>query len=146
MQAVDVSVLDITSLQCDPRYMLASIMYIVLGKGFGLFDSTTVTDQFTQGNLFFAGNDEFNDLFDDFAKLSFGFSLSSILQTIQYVALFFEVPLNKELPSSAKNDKDNAFKVIIILIIFTIKLADFIKNQGYYEDFLAFQTHNKEQL
>jgi len=44
------------------------------------------------------------------------------------VALFFEVPLNKELPSSAKNDKDNAFKVIVILIIFTIKLADFIKN------------------
>jgi hypothetical protein len=49
------------------------------------------------------------------------------------VALFFEVPLNKELPSSAKNDKDNAFKVIIylffslLILLILSKIRDIMK-------------------
>lgn len=117
MQLIDCTILDIQTLQYKPRALVASFMYIILGKHFKQFTVQQIFEEFPKSSLYLIDQQHmFNDLFGDFLIYSFGFQLADLLPTIQYASTFFKLPLNFDLPTAAKINKENVLEVIIIIL------------------------------
>ena len=124
MQLVDCSLLDVQTLQYKSRTLIASLMYLVLGKHYKQFSIQQIVEEFPKSSLYLLDNEyAFNDLFEDFLLYSFGFQLIDLLPSIQYVSSYFKIPLNFDLPTAAKVNKENVLEVKVTfysLIIFAI--------------------------
>ena len=118
MQLIDCSVLEIQTLQYKPRTLIASFMYMTLGKHFKQFTSQQIYEEFPKSSLYLIDQQyAFNDLFGDFLVYSFGFQLVDLLPSIQYASTFFKLPLNFDLPTAAKINKENVLEVRLIYYI-----------------------------
>lgn len=128
MQIIDCVVLDIQTLQYKPRALIASVMYMLLGKYFKQFSNNQMFEQFPRNSSYLLDKtNQFNDLFDKFLLYSFGFELSDLLPSVQYVSTFIKLPINLDLPKAVKMTKE---KVL----------------EGHFEEFLAYQTHNVNNI
>jgi len=124
MQLIDCAILDVQTLQYKPRTLIASFMYMTLGKYFKQFTTQQIHDEFPHSSLHLINQEyAFNHLFGDFLIYSFGFELIDLLPSIQYGSTFFKLPLNFDLPTAAKINKENVL-------------------EGHFEEFLAYQTHH----
>jgi len=123
MQMIDCAVLDAQTLQYKPRALIASVMYVLLGKYFNQFNSNQMFEQFPDNDYYLHPSNQFNNLFGNFLLYSFGFELKDILPSIQYVATYVKLPLHVDMPKAVKMSKENIL-------------------EGHFEEFLAFQTHH----
>ena len=98
MQLIDTILLDLVSLQYQPRAIIASVLYILLAYHFGQVTKEGIASEFSCSSHFLSPEYPFNDLFSDFLAQSFGFQLAELLPTIQYVAVFMSMPFNYDLP------------------------------------------------
>ena len=115
MQLVDCTLIDAQTLQYKSRALIASLMYLVLGKHYKQFSVQQIVDDFPKSSLYLLDNEyAFNDLFENFLLYSFGFQLIDLLPSIQYASTYFRLPLNFDLPTAAKVNKENVLEVIII--------------------------------
>ena len=115
MQLIDCSLLDSQTLQYKSRALIASLMYLVLGKHYKQFSVQQIVDDFPKSSLYLLDNEyAFNDLFENFLLFSFGFQLIDLLPSIQYASTYFRLNLNFDLPTAAKVNKENVLEVIII--------------------------------
>lgn len=113
MQLIDCAMLDVQTLQYKPRDVIASFMYILLGKYFKQFTEQQIYEEFSKSSLYLIDQQiAFNDLFGDFLLYSFGFQLVDLLPSIQYASTFLKLPLNFDLPTAAKINKENVLEVI----------------------------------
>lgn len=103
MQILDIAVLDIITLQYQPRAIIAATMYLLMGHYMEHFTLDKISEEFMYGSAFLDPDNLFNDLFSDFLGQSFGFQIPELLPTIQYVASFMSLPFNYDLPSVAQN-------------------------------------------
>lgn len=101
-QLIDLVVLDIATLRYSPRALVASAMYILLAFHFGQATIEEIATQFPRGSFFLNEQYPFNDLFSNFLRSSFGFSLPELLPTIQFVAEFLLLPFSYDIPASHK--------------------------------------------
>lgn len=112
MQFVDCAILDVQTLQYKPRTLIASFMYMTLGKYFKQFSAQQIYEEFPKSSLYLIDQQyAFNDLFGDFLLYSFGFQLVDLLPSIQFASTFFKLPLNFDLPTAAKINKENVLEV-----------------------------------
>lgn len=112
MQLIDCACVDVQTLQYKPRTLIASFLYIVLGKHYKQFTVDQIYDEFPRSSLYLLDQEyAFNDLFGDFLLYSFGFQLVDLLPGIQYASTFFKLPLNFDLPTAAKINKENVLEV-----------------------------------
>lgn len=124
MQIIDCITLDAKTLQYKPRALIASIMYVLLGKYFKNFTAQQIFEEFPRNSRYLLDSDcAFNELFGNFLIYSFGFELTDLLPTIQYIATYIRLPISLELPKAVKMSKENIL-------------------EGHFEEFLAFQTHH----
>ncbi len=115
MQMIDCAVLDSQTLQYKPRALIASVMYVLLGKYFNQFNSNQMFEQFSNNNFSLMDQtNEFNQLFGNFLSYSFGFELNDLLPSIQYVATYVKLPLSLEMPKAVKMNKENILEVTLI--------------------------------
>ena len=115
MQLIDCSLLDSQTLQYKSRALIASLMYLVLGKHYKQFSVQQIVDDFPKSSLYLLDNEyAFNDLFENFLLFSFGFQLIDLLPSIQYASTYFRLNLNFDLPTAAKVNKENVLEVAII--------------------------------
>lgn len=122
MQIMDLIILDHTSLLYQPRGLVVSIMFLILGIYTGEFDVQKIWNEFTfSSNGFLNPESEFNQLFIEFIFLSFGFQLHDLAPTIQYVSSFMGIPFNYDLPMCFQNKS---------------------ALDGHFEEFLSHQTHH----
>lgn len=113
MQIIDCAVLDIQTLQYKPRTLIAAFMYLTIGKHYKQFTVEQIYEEFPSSSLYLLDQEyAFNDLFGDFLLYSFGFQLIDLLPSIQYASTFFKLPLNFDLPTAAKINKENVLEVI----------------------------------
>ena len=99
MQLLDVSVLDVMTLQYHPRAIIAAAFYVLLAFHFGQATREEISTVFCQSSQFLTLCHPFNDLFSNFLEQSFGFQLQELLPTIQYIATFMALPFNYQLPA-----------------------------------------------
>ena len=112
MQLIDITALDIQTLQYKPRALLASIMYLLLGKHYKQFSAEQILEEFPRSSYFLINEEiEFNVLFQDFLIYSFGFQLCELLPSVQYASTFFILKMNYDLPTAAKVNKENVLDV-----------------------------------
>ena len=122
MQIIDLIVLDNTWLQYQPRGLVVSIMFLILGIHVGEYDIEMIVNEFVfSSNRFLNHNSLYTQVFSDFLVLSFGVQLHDLAPTIQYVSSFMGVPFNYDLPMSAQQNGDIT---------------------KHYEEFLSSQTHH----
>ncbi|KAL4439130.1 hypothetical protein ABPG74_008905 [Tetrahymena malaccensis] len=126
MQIMDFSILDVQTLQIKATQLHCSIMYLVLGKAHGIYTIEDIQNRVAEGFIFTKQTQEFNDIYNEFASVSFGISIQNIIPCIQYISKFFILPVNNSLPFIISEMKEPL--------------------QGNYEDFLQYQTHNKNQI
>lgn len=98
MQIIDIALLDVISLQYQPRAIVASVMYILLGYHFGQFFKDSIASEVENNSQFLNDGYAYNDLFSDFLAQSFGFQIAELLPTIQYISSFMALPFNYDLP------------------------------------------------
>ena len=114
MQMIDCAVLDAQTLQYKPRALIASVMYVLLGKYFNQFNSNQMFEQFPNNNYYLVDKtSQFNQLFGNFLSYSFGFELNDLLPSVQYVATYVKLPLSLEMPKAVKMNKENILEVIL---------------------------------
>lgn len=138
MQLVDCSILDVQTLQYKSRALVASCMYMVLGKHFKQFTPEQIFEEFPKSSLYLLDEDyAFNDLFGDFLLYSFGFQLIDLLPSIQYASTYFKIQLNFDLPTAAKTNKENVLEVIqsFFSVLFLSLLNWLSILFGYYNNF-----------
>ena len=112
MQLIDITALDIQTLQYKPRALLASLMYLLLGKHYKQFSTEQILEEFPRSSYFLINEEiEFNVLFQDFLIYSFGFQLCELLPSVQYASTFFILKMNYDLPTAAKVNKENVLDV-----------------------------------
>jgi hypothetical protein len=112
MQIIDCALLDSQTLQYKPRALIASLMYILLGKYFGSFTIQQIFESFPYNSQYLLDTkNEFNDLFGDFLTYSFGFELIDLLPSIQYVSTYINLPVSLDLPKVVKMNKENVLEV-----------------------------------
>lgn len=122
MQIIDLIILDHNCLLYQPRGLVVSIMFLVLGIHVGVFEIQKIWNEFVySSNGFLDTNSEFNQLFIEFIFLSFGYQLHDLAPTIQYVSSFMSIPFNYDMPMYCQNN--NAL-------------------EGHFEEFLSYQTHH----
>lgn len=103
MQFLDCALLEVQTLQYKLRPLVASFMYIILGKDYGQFDLQTITEIFPTSSLYLLDkNFAYNDLFGKFLDKHFGFQLEDLLPCIQYASTFFSLPLTQHPPPIVK--------------------------------------------
>jgi hypothetical protein len=128
MQLIDCGVLNIETLQYKSRPLVASFLYLIIGKYYKQFTLSEIIHDIPQSSYFlFNDSQGLNHMFREFLKFSFGYQLEELLPSIQYAATFFSLPISYELPHAAKLDPDNVLK-------------------GHYEEFLSYQTHCQSNL
>lgn len=139
-QMIDVLLLETDTMLYKPRPIIASLMYIVLGKNSAVFSLETVLEYFPNSSFFLLDEtNPFNELFSDFLIRSFKFKLVDLLPTIQFVSKFFSVPVSIELPVAVRVNRENVLEVVSWRVVH-VKFWVFGK-QGHFEEFLAYQTH-----
>ncbi|KAL4489411.1 hypothetical protein ABPG72_002707 [Tetrahymena utriculariae] len=126
MQIMDFTILDVQALQIKATQLHCSIMYLVLGKAHGIYTLEDIQNRVSKGFIFREQCQEFNDIYNEFASVSFGINIENILPHILYISNFFTLPVNNTLPFIISEMKEPL--------------------QGNYEDFLQYQTHNKNQI
>ncbi|EAS02326.2 amine-terminal domain cyclin (macronuclear) [Tetrahymena thermophila SB210] len=126
MQIMDFSILDVQTLQISATKLHCSIMYLVLGKAHGVYTLDDIQNEVAQGFIFTKKAQDFNDIYNEFASVSFGINIQNIVTCIQYISKFFVLPVTNALPFIISEMKEPL--------------------QGNYEDFLQYQTHNKNQI
>lgn len=80
-------------------------MYIVLGKAFGIFTEETIFNEIAEGYIFGESFAEFNDLYNAFTGVSYGMTIDSIVQFIQYASQFFILPVTNTMPLFVSQNK-----------------------------------------
>jgi len=142
MQILDNIILDAQTLQYKPRALIASVMYLILGKNYMEFSLEQILEEFPfTSNYLISNKIKFNLVFSSFLSFCFGYEIFELLPTIQYVALFFGLNIINNLPIAVKLNKENVLEVRIKF--FFNRAIFFIFNKSHFEEFLAFQTHNK---
>ena len=112
IQLIDCMVLDIETLQYQNRAIVASLLYILIGKYYRQFTLSEIIHEIPVSSYFlFNDTQGLNHMFQEFLKYSFGYKLEDLLPTIQYVAKFFSLPISCDLPNAAKANPENVFKV-----------------------------------
>lgn len=121
MQLMDCAVLDAQTLQYKPRALIASIMYVLLGKYFKQFSAQQIFEEFPRNSSYLLDKTSaFNDLFGNFLTYSFGFELTDLLPSIQYISTYIKLPLILDLPKAVKMSKENVLEVKNILSNFML--------------------------
>jgi hypothetical protein len=105
MQLLDISILDILTLQYNQRALVASSMYLLLAYHFGQTTKEQICKEFICSSYFLDAQYPFNDLYSHFLSQSFGFTLHELLPTIQYIATFMSLCFNYELPTVTNNQQ-----------------------------------------
>ena len=124
MQILDIVVLDADTLQYQPRVLVGSVMYLILSMHYDVLDVHAIVGRVGYYSDYLEPN-EFNSLFAMFLEQSFSFELAELLPTIQYVSDVFKVPFAYDIPKLNSRHQSN---------------------DDHYEEFLAYQTHNKSVL
>ena len=125
---IDCLVLDLKHLHYKPRAIVASLLYLLLGCESKQFTRVEIYQSFPFSSGYISDQSlSFNTLFEQFTNQCFGFSLSELLPTIQYVSLYFELEPTLKPPPILEADRDRIL-------------------QGHFEEFLAYQTHAPESL
>lgn len=87
-------------------------MYVIIGKQFQQFTLEQIIFELTNTSKFLLDETSlYNQMFGEFLETSFGFDLIGLLPTIQFVASFFNLKLNYELPTAAIINKDKVLEV-----------------------------------
>ena len=119
---MDLLILDNNCLLYQPRGLVVSIMFLILGVHTGQFSINKIWGEFSySSNGFLDPESEFNQLFIEFIFLSFGFQLHDLAPTIQYIASFMSIPFNYDMPMCYQNKNGM---------------------DGHFEEFLSYQTHH----
>jgi hypothetical protein len=124
MQVLDTATLDVDTLQYQPRVLVASIMYLILSVHYEVLSVEDVVNRVAYYSDYLESS-EFNALFSGFLEQSFSFELPELLPTIQYLCDLFRLPFAYDIP--ILNSKHQCY-------------------DDHYEEFLSFQTHNKNLL
>ena len=112
MQLIDCAILDVQTLQYSSRALTAAFMYLVLGKQCGVFTLQQITKEMPQSSLYLLNeSSDFNALFGDFVSYCFEYSLPDLLPAVQYAATFFGLPMNYQMPSAVKRNKESVLDV-----------------------------------
>ena len=115
MQVLDASILEIQTLQYRQRALILSIMYVLIGREIGIFNTKMIVNDFIDSSQYLLDNsNEFNNLFGRFVLDCFGVQLPNLLPTIQYVSSFFSLDFDISLPIAAKIDKENVLQVTLL--------------------------------
>lgn len=119
MQILDNMLLDIEILQYKPRALVASLMYLILGKDLQEFSTQQIIEEFPfTSNYLISNKIKFNFVYSRFLSYCFGFELFELLPTIQFVSTFFGLNLQNNLPIAAKLNKENVLEVYNFLLLF----------------------------
>lgn len=106
IQILDVLLLDIETLQYNQRAIIASLMYLMIGKHYQQFDLSTVVNEFSRSSAFLSKELlPYNSFFSQFLKIYFELEMEDLFSTIQYVAPYFAVKISFETPIAMKQDK-----------------------------------------
>lgn len=128
MQLIDCALLDFESLQFKPRALILAFLYLVMGKNLQQFDQNQITQQMASCNPNILNKEYiFNDFFSNFSACCLGIELIELMPYLQYCSKFFGLGFNYDLPNAAKINKQYVL-------------------EGHFEDFLAYQTHNPNNL
>ena len=112
MQLIDCALLDITTLQYKPRALLASLLYLLIGKSFKQFTTEQIVEIFPHSSMYLLdAEDCYNDLFSHFLIYSFGFQLIDLLPNVQYISTFFQLPVDCNLPTATRINQENVLEV-----------------------------------
>ena len=112
MQLIDCAMLDIQTLQYKPRAIIASVMYVLLGRYLKQYTTQQIFEEFPRNSCYLLDKtSSFNDLFGNFLLYSFGFEISDLLPSIQYVSTYIRLPINLDLPKAVKMNKENVLEV-----------------------------------
>lgn len=128
MQLIDLCLLEVQTLQYNTRAIVASFMYIVIGKKLEQFSSRQVLEEFPYSSLYLLDQSfAYNRFFGEFVEKAFNFNLTDLLPTIQFASTFCALPVEVEFPLAAKMDPQGVL-------------------EGHFEEFLAYQTHMADSL
>lgn len=117
MQILDNILLDSQTLQYKPRVLIASLMYLILGKTFREFTLEQIIQEFPfTSNYLISNKIKFNLVFSSFLSFCFGYEIFELLPTIQYASLFFGLTVVNNLPIAVKLNKENVLEVRIFLL------------------------------
>jgi len=122
MQILDIAILDIETLQHQPRVLVISVLYLVLALYYKVM---SVKDIKMYGLGDYLKNNAFNKQFGVFLERHLSWEIEDMLPGIQYLSQFFVLPFSYVLPVKCKQDH---------------------KNTAEYEEFLQLQTMNQKQL
>lgn len=112
MELIDCAILDVQTLKYNIRAIVASFMYILLGKQFEQFTEEQILEEFPSSSQYLLDTGfAYNNLFSHFLENYSGLPLCGILPTIQYCSTFFNLVLHIELPVAAKVDRKNVLEV-----------------------------------
>lgn len=112
MELIDCAILDVQTLKYNLRALVASFMYILLGKQLDQFTQDQILKKFPASSQYLLdAGFAYNNLFSHFLENYTGLTLCSILPSIQYCSTFFSLPLHIELPLAAKVDRKNVLEV-----------------------------------
>lgn len=127
-QLIDMVMLDFEYLQYKPRVLIASLMFLLLGYYYKIFNKKEIVEEFQNSSKFLFNFTQFNHLFSEFLENYFGFTLYELLPTIQYLSGFFAMEFLYELPAAEHIlEENNLF-------------------EGYYEEFLSYHVRNQKNL
>ncbi|EGR29663.1 n-terminal domain protein [Ichthyophthirius multifiliis] len=138
MQIIDCSIMNIKTIGFEKKIIIASLMYLVLGKSFKVFNTNDIVNIFQDSYSFLLDPScIFNELFQAFLNESFGLQLLDLLHTIQYLCQYFTISFNFDLPRAAKINQESLLQVYYIFLIF-FYLIIFIFLVIYYQYFILF--------
>lgn len=113
MQLLDCSLLDVETLIYQLRPLVASFMYIILGKDFEQFTLRKIVEDFPTSSKYLLGRSyAFNDLFSNFLQNCCGLELLDLLPSIQYASSFFSLEIDKSLPMVARSNPEVVREVL----------------------------------
>lgn len=99
MQYLDCITLDVEHLQYNKRTLVASLIYLIVGKSYKQFGLKQIAEEFPSSSMFLLNKQNlYNNFFSNFLEFIVGFQMEELLPSVQYVAPFFKLPLVFELP------------------------------------------------
>ena len=112
IQILDLVLLDVETLQYNQRALVASAMYLMIGKHQQQFDLNTIVNDFSRSSMFLCHDlEDFNEFFSVFLMRYFELELNDLFPTIQYIAPYFAVEISYEMPYAAKTKAKTNAKV-----------------------------------
>ena len=119
LQIMDLLLLDIETLQYNQRSIVASAIYLMVGKHYHHFELSTIVHEFSHSSTFLSTEfQEFNQFFSVYLKSQFDLELEDLYASIQYVAPFFAVKISYEMPYTIKRQGLTGISVIINVYFF----------------------------